>query len=137
MTLFELLVALVIVAAATTFVGVAVSAGQDARRLDQAADQLERDLARLGQQARLQGHGLTLHIEADGYRVDGLDLRRHWPAGLDSAWAVRADGRWRVVERVDILPPPSPLELRVRLRRDGETRDVHLAPLSGRVVRDG
>jgi prepilin-type N-terminal cleavage/methylation domain-containing protein len=134
MTLFELLIALSMMAVIASFTVAVMTGGQETRRFEASIDLLISDLtdARLSAVAENQPRWVV--PTETGYRLEAENLDRAWPDDVDARWQVQRGRRWRDIERVEVSPARTPfLHLRVTLTRGDERRLIFVDPVSGRV----
>jgi len=133
-TLFEMLVTLVILAVATTLVGISLANRSADWTLDRAVEQSVDDLHRARVHARTRGEPVVIDILADGYRIDRLGVERHWADGVEADWRVVEAARSRRPAQI-VLPPERLAVPRVELRltNPAGTVRVDLEPLTGQV----
>ncbi|WP_291844222.1 GspH/FimT family pseudopilin [Maricaulis sp.] len=136
-SLFELLVALAILAIATSLAGVAIGAGFRDRVLERAANQLERDLNQARIDARMSGQPVRIEISETGYRLPALGSAGvDWHGSVAAEWRTVEAGRSRPIDQVDIPPQPvSALHLVVTLRDDRRETRLEMRPYSARISR--
>jgi prepilin-type N-terminal cleavage/methylation domain-containing protein len=133
-TLFELLIALLVMASVSSFVAVSMSNRADTSVIDRAQQNLVSDLQRARLEARSRGLGVDVLIDESGYQMAQIDIDRDWPTGVEVVWRSRQFERWNDVRRVTITPRRlSSLNLDIELQRDGVERHVIYDPISGRV----
>jgi len=133
-TLFELLIALLIMASVSSFVAVSMSNRADTSVIDRAQQNLIRDLQRARLEARTSGLGIDIVIDESGYQMAQINVDREWPAGVEVVWRSRQFERWNAVRQVTITPSRlSSLSLDIELQRDDVERHVIYDPISGRV----
>ena len=124
-TLFELLVALIVMALAMSLVGVSLSGRSQEWALQRQADLLADDLRRVRLLVRGRGEAAVIDIAENGYRIEMLDVERVWSDGFKPA--------------AQIFLPPERLAwpaLEVELENAAGSRVLHVDPITGRVSHD-
>ncbi|WP_300528954.1 type II secretion system protein [Maricaulis sp.] len=136
-TLFELLIALTIMATALSLVGVSLSGRSQEWALQRQSDVLADDLRRVRLAVRGRGEAAVIVIHDRGYRIEILEVERSWPSGLSAHWQ-RDDGDgFKPAE--EIFLPPERLAwpaLEIELRNAAGSRRLEVDAITGR-VRDG
>ncbi|WP_031555904.1 pilus assembly FimT family protein [Parvularcula oceani] len=86
-TLFELLIVLAVLAAATGIVGFALQGNGSSMTVRGAADRFASDLSRVATAARATGEAMTVELATDGYTATalGIDVRLSRGVSLSSS----------------------------------------------------
>jgi prepilin-type N-terminal cleavage/methylation domain-containing protein len=136
-SLFEMMVALSVLALSTSIVMLMVAPRQAERRLDGAVTRLERDLQSAQLQARRAGTSYDLLVRNDGYDVPAAGISVQWPSAIRAEWQARRSGQWRSVQQLRLTGAPLSREAAIiELTAGAHTRTVRLQAITGRVDGD-
>ena len=134
-TLVEVLAVLVIIALVTSLTVPRILASSSARNMDRVTEQLVADLQRGNIKARAQASPVIVEVFEGGYRIQAISVRREWGPDIRSSWQQRRLYTWQDVSRVELSGRTlGREEVRIRLRRDSQLRDITVEPLTGRVT---
>lgn len=136
-TLFELLVALIVMALAMSLVGVSLSGRSQEWALQRQADLLADDLRRVRLLVRGRGEAAVIDIAENGYRIEMLDVERVWSDGLSVRWMNNDGDGFKPAAQIFL--PPERLAwpaLEVELENAAGSRVLHVDPITGRVSHD-
>lgn len=133
-TLFELLIALAILAVAAGFVGSAMGRSLEGRAFDRTVRTVADDLRR-GRLAALEsGEPVLVEVDEDGYRIAREAIERRWPEDVTADWRAMRDGRRIATDRFTIGSDRiAALHLQVAITRGERRRVVIMDPVTARV----
>ena len=133
-TLFEMMVALAVIALATSVVTLMVLPRQGERALDAASVGLMRNLQAAQLVARDTGRPVVVDVTAYGYRIAATDTEVNWPDGWQVDWARMGPSGWQTVDRLRLSGATLSREAaRIELRSGGRSRIVSVERMTGRV----